>query len=160
MKKIAHFIDMISEKAGIAASYLTIVMMSVISFEVLSRYLFNSPTKWAWLTCKQLFGLFILFAGVYTMSKKAHIRIEIFYIHFSPKLKFISRMISLALFAFFMGCLIHQSSWMALGSLAVREKATGVFPMPLYPLKLLIPLVSILFLLEGIVVFSKKYKNK
>lgn len=159
MEKIANFIDMISEKAGIAASYLTMVMMTIISFEVLSRYLFNSPTKWAWLTCKQLFGLFILFAGVYAMSKKAHIRIEIFYTHFSPKVKFISKMISLAFFAFFMGCLIYQGTWMALESLAVREKATGVFPMPLYPLKLVIPLVSILFLLEGIVIFSRK-KNK
>lgn len=159
MKKIANFIDMISEKAGLAFSYLTLVMMSIISFEVLSRYLFNSPTKWAWLTCKQLFGLFILFAGVYAMAKKAHIRIEIFYIHFSPKIKFISKMISLAFFAFFMVCLIHQGSWMAFESLAVREKATGLFPMPLYPLKLLIPLVAILFLLEGIVIFTKKNKD-
>ena len=159
MKKIAYFINMISEKAGVAASYLTMVMMTIISFEVLSRYLFNSPTKWAWLTCKQLFGLFILFAGVYTMSQKAHIRIEILYDRFSPRMKFISKMISMFLFAFFIGCLIHQGSWMALESLAVREKATGVFPMPLYPLKLLIPIVSILFLLEGIVVFSKKNKK-
>ena len=156
MKKIANFIDLISDKAGIAASYLTMVMMTIISYEVLSRYLFNSPTKWAWLTCKQLFGLFILIAGVYTMSKKAHIRIEIFYSHFSKKTKFLSKMISLAFFAFFIGCLIHQGTWMALESLAVREKATGVFPMPLYPLKLLIPLISILFLLEGIVIFSRK----
>lgn len=156
MKKIANLIDMISEKAGITTSYLTMAMMAIISYEVLSRYLFNSPTKWAWLTCKQLFGLFILFAGVYTMFKRAHIRIEIFYDRFSPRMKFISRMISMLLFAFFIGCLIHQSSWMALESLAVREKATGVFPMPLYPLKLLIPIISCLFLLEGIVVFSKK----
>lgn len=156
MKKIANFIHMISVKAGEAASFLTMVMMSIISYEVLSRYLFNSPTKWAWLTNKQLFGVFILFAGVYTMSKNGHIRIEIFYDHFSPTLKFISRMISLLLFAFFMGCLIYQSSWMALESLAVKERATGLFHMPLYPLKLLIPLVSCFFLLEGIVIFLKK----
>ena len=107
MKKIAAFIHMISNKAGEAASFLTMFMMSIISYEVLSRYLFNSPTKWAWLTNKQLFGVFILFAGVYTMSKRGHIRIEMLYDHFSPRVKFISRMISLVLFVFFIGCLIY-----------------------------------------------------
>jgi TRAP-type mannitol/chloroaromatic compound transport system permease small subunit len=147
---------MISNKAGEGASFLTMFMMSIISYEVLSRYLFNSPTKWAWLTNKQLFGVFILFAGVYAMSKRAHIRIEMLYDHFSPRLKFISRMISLVLFVFFIGCLIYQSSWMGLESFAVKEKATGLFKMPLYPLKLLIPLVSFLFLLEGIIIFLKR----
>ncbi len=156
MKKIADFIHMISVKAGEGAGFLTMAMMSIISYEVLSRYLFNSPTKWAWLTNKQLFGVFILFAGVYTMSRSGHIRIEIFYDHFSPKLKYISRMISMVLFAFFMGCLIYQSSWMGLESFAVREGATGLFHIPLYPLKLLIPLVSCLFLLEGIIIFLRK----
>ena len=147
---------MISTKAGEGASFLTMFMMSIISYEVLSRYVFNSPTKWAWLTNKQLFGVFILFAGVYTMSKRGHIRIEMLYDHFSPRLKFISRMISLVLFAFFIGCLIYQGSWMGLESFAVKEKATGLFKMPLYPLKLLIPIVSFLFLLEGIIIFLKR----
>jgi len=147
---------MISNKAGEVAGFLTMVMMSIISFEVLSRYLFNSPTKWAWLTNKQLFGVFILFAGVYTMSKNGHIRIEMLYDHFSPRMKYISRMISMVLFIVFIGCLIYQGSWMGLESFAVREKATGLFKMPLYPLKLLIPLVSFLFLLEGIIIFLKR----
>jgi TRAP-type mannitol/chloroaromatic compound transport system permease small subunit len=40
-----------------------------------------------------LFGVFILFAGVYTLYKGEHIRIEIFYDHFPPRIKTIARWI-------------------------------------------------------------------
>lgn len=153
MKKLFKGIHIFSQKAGRIVSFLPLIMMCIISYEVLGRYLFGNPTKWAWLTNKQIFGAFILFAGVYTMSETAHIRIEIFYDRFSPKMKFIARVVGLLFFVFFMVCLIWQGAWMGLESLAVKEKATGFFPMPIYPLKLLIPIVSCLFLLEGIAVF-------
>jgi TRAP-type mannitol/chloroaromatic compound transport system permease small subunit len=44
---------------------------------------------------------------------------------------------------------------MGWNSLMAREKLTGAFPIPLYPLKLLIPIAAFLFLLEGIAVFSR-----
>jgi TRAP-type mannitol/chloroaromatic compound transport system permease small subunit len=153
VKRLFKGIHIVSQKAGNIVSFLPLIMMSIISYEVLGRYLFGNPTKWAWLTNKQIFGVFILFAGVYTLSETAHIRIEIFYDRFSPKMKLFARIISLLLFVFFFVCLIWQGAWMGLESLAVKEKATGFFPMPLYPLKLLIPIVSCLFLLEGIALF-------
>jgi TRAP-type mannitol/chloroaromatic compound transport system permease small subunit len=162
LKKVKHifnWIHIFSEKAGRVASLLTLLMMGIITYEVLGRYLFGNPTKWAWLTNKQIFGIYILFAGIYTLSQGAHIRIEMFYDRFPPKIKFIAKMIALLLFFVFIGCLIWQGAWMGLDSLAVREKATGIFPMPIYPLKLLIPIVTFLFLLEGIAVFILgKYK--
>lgn len=153
MKKLFEGIHRFSQKATKIVSFLPLIMMLIISYEVLGRYLLGNPTKWAWLTNKQIFGFFILFAGVYTMSEAAHIRIEIFYDRFSPKVKLVARVIALLFFVFFMVCLIWQGTWMGLESLAVKEKATGLFPMPLYPLKLLIPIVSCLFLLEGIAIF-------
>jgi len=135
---------------------LTLVMMGIITYEVLSRYLFDSPSRWAWLTNKQIFGIYILFAGIYTLSQGGHIRIEMVYVSFSARLKSFARMVALALFVVFTGCLIWQSIWMGLESLAVRETAYGVFRMPLYPLKLLIPIAAFLFLLEGIAMFVLK----
>ena len=153
MKTLLSSIHTASRKLGKAVGFLPIIMMLIITYEVFRRYALGNPTKWAWLTNKQLFGVFVLLAGIYTMSQAAHIRIEIFYERFSPKMKMISRVISLLFFMFFMGCLIWQGAWMGLEALSVKEKATGFFAMPLYPLKLLIPIVSFFFLLEGIALF-------
>jgi TRAP-type mannitol/chloroaromatic compound transport system permease small subunit len=57
-----------------------------------------------------------------------------------------------------MGVLVWQGSWMGWNSLMMREKLAGAFRMPLYPFKILIPVGAFLFLLQGIVVLSKREK--
>lgn len=153
---IFNVIEAISEKTSKAVSLLIFLIMVITTVEVVGRYVFNYPTSWAWPLNRQLFGVFILFAGIYTMSKEDHIKVEIFYDHFPPKMKKTARWIAMAAFLCFMVALVLQGSRMGWNSLIVREKLTGAFPIPLYPLKLLIPIAAFLFLLEGIVVFSRK----
>lgn len=156
VKSIFDVVEAISEKAGKIASYLVVFMMAITALDVVARYVFNNPLLWGWLLNRQLFGVFILFAGVYTLSKGGHIRIEILYDHFPPRVKLIARLIALAAFISFMGVLVWQGSWMGWNSLMMGEKAPGAFRIPLYPLKLLIPVVAFLFFLEGIIVFSRR----
>lgn len=156
IKVLFNLVDTITEKIGKPASLLVFIMMLITTTEVVGRYVFNHPTIWAWPLNRQIFGLFILAAGAYTMSKGEHIRIEILYDHFPRKIKFIARMITLACFIIFMGVLLWQTSWMGWNSLMMGEKLAGAFRMPLYPFKLLIPIGVFLFLIQGIVVFTKR----
>jgi len=156
VKAIFDVIEAISEKGGRVASYLVVLMMAITALDVVARYVFNNPLLWGWLLNRQLFGVFILFAGVYTMSKGGHIRIEILYDHFPPKVRSIARLIAVAAFICFMGVLVWQGSWMGWNSLRMRELAPGAFRIPIFPLKLLVPVVAFLFLLEGIVFFSRR----
>ena len=97
-----------------------------------------------------------MFAGIYAMHKGNHIRVEILYDLFTPKLKSIARWIGLVCFLIFIIALILQGSRMAWMSLMVKEKLSGAFRIPVYPLKILIPITAFLFLLEGIVVFTRR----
>jgi len=150
-----RFIDRVSQKSGRVACLLIFVMMVITTVEVVARYAFNHPTLWVWPINRQLFGIFILFAGIYTMSKEDHIRVEILYDHFPPRMKRIARYFAMTCFFCFLVALILQGAKMGWNSLIVKEKLTGAFPIPLYPLKMLIPVAALLFLLEGIAVFSR-----
>ena len=153
--KIADWIDRTSERAGQTFCYLVFVIMVITTIDVLARYAFNRPLLWGWLLNRQLFGVFILFAGVYAMCKRVHIRIEILYDYFPPRMKLVAKIIALACFILFMGVLVWQAAWMGLNSLSMMEKASGAFRIPLYPFKLLIAVIAFLFLLEGIVILSR-----
>ena len=155
IKSFFNLIDMISGKIGDGVSILIIVIMFFTTIEVVLRYVFNSPTIWVWPLSRQIFGVYILCAGIYTMSKNAHIKIEVIYNLFPKKLKLIANIISLVSFICFMGVLIWQGAWMGQNSLAAHETAHGAFRIPLYPLKMLIPLAALLFFLEGIYILSK-----
>ncbi len=152
----SDLISRITEAISKPASLLVFIMMLITSTEVIGRYVFNSPTTWAWPLNRQIFGVFILIAGAYAMSKREHIRIEILYDLFPPKIKMIARGIALASFVIFMGVLVWQGSWMGWNSLMMKEKLAGAFRMPLYPFKILIPVGALLFLLQGIAVFFRR----
>ena len=151
-----NLISRITEAISKPASFLVFIMMLITSTEVIGRYVFNHPTTWAWPLNRQIFGVFILVAGAYAMSKREHIRIEILYDLFPPKIKRVARGIALASFVIFMGVLVWQASWMGWNSLMNNEKLAGAFRMPLYPFKILIPIGAFLFLLQGIAVFFRR----
>jgi TRAP-type mannitol/chloroaromatic compound transport system permease small subunit len=155
IKLIFSLIEAFTQKTSRYACLLVFVMMVTTVWEVVARYVFNNPTTWVWPVNRQLFGLFILFAGVYTTFKGGHIKIEIFYDHFPSKMKYISRLIALAALICFMGVLVWQASWMGWNAWMVRELSAGAFRIPLYPFKMLIPVFAFLFLLQGIAFFFK-----
>ena len=157
-KSFFDWIDAVANRAGKITCYLVFIIMVITTVDVIARYAFNKPLLWGWLMNRQLFGVFILFAGVYTLLKGEHIRIEILYDHFPRRLKTIARWISLLAFVAFMGVLVWQSAWMGWNSFMMKEKAAGAFRIPWYPFKLLIPTVAFLFLLEGISAFRRKGK--
>jgi TRAP-type mannitol/chloroaromatic compound transport system permease small subunit len=155
-QRFCNIVDGISEKTGKLASYIIFIIMAFTATEVISRYVFNNPTMWVWPLNRQLFGLFILFAGVYATLKKEHIRIEILYDYLPAKLKLMSRIIGLLAFTSFIGVLIWQGTWMGWNSFNMSEKAAGAFRIPLWPLKILVPVVCCLFFLQGIVAFLRR----
>ena len=154
-KSFFDCIDVIAEKAAKITCYLVFVIMLITTADVVARYVFNRPLVWGWLLNRQLFGVFILFAGVYTLFKGEHIRIEILYDHFPRGLKTIAKWVGLLAFIAFIGVLVWQGAWMGWNSLMMNEKAAGAFRIPWYPFKLLIPAVALLFLLEGIAAFRR-----
>jgi len=153
--RIFNWIDAIAEKSGKIFCYLVFIIMLITALDVVARYVFNHPLLWGWVLNRQLFGVFILFAGVYALHTGGHISIEIFYDRFSNRTKTIARWIGLGAFLAFVGVLLWQTTWMGLNSLQMKERAAGAFRIPLYPFKLLIPLVVLLFLLVGISAFRR-----
>jgi TRAP-type mannitol/chloroaromatic compound transport system permease small subunit len=160
VRRFLGLVDVVSEKSGRAVSLLIVVMMAIMVIEVVARYAFGRPIPWAWPINGQLFGVFILFGGVYTLLKGGHVRVEMLYNRFPPKMKSLARLIALACFLIFMGVLVWQGVVMARLSIMSWEHTPGVFRMPLYPFKTLIPIVAFLFLLEGIADFLQEEKNR
>jgi TRAP-type mannitol/chloroaromatic compound transport system permease small subunit len=156
MNTFPERIKRIIEMIGKACSLLILVIMAIVTYEVASRYLFNAPTSWAWLVNKQLFGIFVLVGGSYALIHKSHIQIEMLYEHYSPFMKNIVRWLTLLAALCFLGALLWKSSVMGLDAWQYRELATGVCKLPLYPLKMFMPVSVALFILGCIAVYGRK----
>ncbi|MFC1863548.1 TRAP transporter small permease subunit [Thermodesulfobacteriota bacterium] len=159
MKLFSKIMDTVTEKIGGAISLLALPIMLIIAFEVVSRYFFNHPTRWAWLTATHLFGVLALFGGAYALLHGRHIRVEILYERFGSRMKILSQVLTIICFLIFLGLLTLQGYEMAEMSINSKEAIRGIIKFPVYPLKTLIPVASFLFLLQGLAMIVKRKKK-
>ena len=61
------------------AMWLSATIVAVMMFEVISRYVFEAPTLWANESSLWMAGFVYLFAGLYAMRERGHIRVTVVY---------------------------------------------------------------------------------
>ncbi|MCY0094787.1 TRAP transporter small permease subunit [Hoeflea ulvae] len=73
------FFDVVSLICSRMAMIATAVLVLVMFYEVVSRYVFLKPTLWANELSLWIAGFIFLFAGLYAMQQRSHIRIYVVY---------------------------------------------------------------------------------
>ena len=151
MKKFFKFIDRMNELIGKAISYLILVLVGVIVYEIFVRYILNSPTIWAHEISQMVYGAYVILLGGYLQQRNGHVNVDILYQRFKPRTRAIINLFTWLLFFAFCGVILVKGGEMAWDSFLYRETDSTVFAPPIYPLKMLIPLGALLLLLQGLV---------
>lgn len=153
MQKILFFIDRVSTWVGQAFAWLILVLTLQVSWEVFSRYVLNQPNAWAFDLMIMMYGIVFMMAGAYTLAKDGHVRGDVLYGFFPPRLQ---AGLDLALyFLFFIPgivALVWAGYTYAAESWAINEHSTlTANGPPLYWFKTTIPIAGILLLAQGFV---------
>ena len=152
MQKILLFVDKLSTLAGHCFAWTIVVLTGLISWEVFSRYVLNTPHAWVLDAQIMLYGAMFMMAGAYTLAKSGHVRGDVLYGFFAPRTQ---AAIDLTLYLVFFLPGIFALSYAGLiyanESLAIREQTFSPDPLPLYPFKFIIPLAGFGLLLQGVV---------
>lgn len=111
------------DRVTIAISRVTMLLFGIIVvatfYEVVMRYLFGSPTIWANELSLMVAGIGYLFAGVYAMQRREHIRITPLYDLAPPALKRVFDALALfCILAFAVGMVVGgwTSAWRSLST--------------------------------------------
>jgi TRAP-type mannitol/chloroaromatic compound transport system permease small subunit len=153
MQKLLLTIDRISTFVGHAFSWLIVSLTFMITWEVVSRYAFDNPHPWAFDVMSMMYGSVFMMAGAYTLSKNGHVRGDVLYGFFSPR---VQASIDLTLYFLFFIPGVFALAWagynFASESWAINEHSnvTANGP-PVYPFKTILPLAGAFLLLQGVV---------
>jgi TRAP-type mannitol/chloroaromatic compound transport system permease small subunit len=148
-----RWIEVLSEYTGRFASYLILTLVVVVCFDVLMRYLFNSPTTWAYDAALHLYSISFLVGGAWVLKMKAHIKVDVLYNMFSPRARAVINLICYLLLLFPL-CyfLLKDGSVYAFTSWKLGEVSrSSPLHEPVWPLKAFIPISFLLLWLQGIV---------
>jgi TRAP-type mannitol/chloroaromatic compound transport system permease small subunit len=152
MQRLLLAVDRVSTFLGQAFAWLIVALTLVICYEVFSRYLLNSPTRWVFDTSYILYGTLFMMAGAYTLAKNGHVRGDVLYGFFPPR---VQAGLDLALYLVFfvpgVVALCYAGYQFAEESWAIREHSSlSADGPPVYPFKTIIPIAGALLLLQGL----------
>jgi TRAP-type mannitol/chloroaromatic compound transport system permease small subunit len=153
MQKLLLTVDKISTFVGHFFSWLILTLTLLITWEVFSRYALNTPHDWAFDGMIMMYGTLFMMAGAYTLAKNAHVRGDVLYGFFPPRLQ---ASIDLTLYFVFFLPGVVALCWAGFNyageSWAIWERSgiTSAGP-PIYPFKTVIPVAGGFLLLQGIV---------
>ena len=126
------------------------VIVPVMLYEVVSRYLFNSPTTWGMELAVLLFGPYFLLGGPYLIHIGGHVNLDIMRRRLSPKNgRYLDSFNYLIIIAF-CTILITYSTPLALQAFEYKETTFSAWNPPLWPYKFAVPIASTLLGLQTI----------
>jgi TRAP-type mannitol/chloroaromatic compound transport system permease small subunit len=157
LSSVIKAIDSISTWSGKLVAWLIIPNVIALVYEVIARYILESPTIWSYEVTYFLYGTHFLLGAAYTLSIKAHIRIDVLHMHLPQRAKAIVDVLGYLLIFFpVMIVLIYAGTEFTIQSWEMGEKS-GLSPWrpPLFPYKAVL-VVSFFFLfLQGIAEFLR-----
>jgi TRAP-type mannitol/chloroaromatic compound transport system permease small subunit len=151
MQRLLFTIDKLSTFVGQVFSWLIVGLTALISWEVFSRYVLSNPHAWAFDVMIMQYGTLFMMAGAYTLSKNGHVRGDVLYGFFPPRLQ---AGLDLTLYILFFIPGVVALCWAgyryAGESWAINEHSniTAEGP-PIYPFKTVIPVAGVFLLIQG-----------
>jgi TRAP-type mannitol/chloroaromatic compound transport system permease small subunit len=152
MHAFLYFVDRLTMWTGKAFSWCVVVLTLGVSYDIFVRKVFGAPTVWAYDFGYIMYGALFMMAGAYTLSRDGHVRCDVIYRLFPPR---VQAALDLTLFVifFFPGvlALVYIGVHFARLSWSYNEVSTfSPANIPIYPSKTLIPIAGVLLVLQGI----------
>ncbi len=134
----------------IAAAALMAVIVPVMMYEVISRYVFHQPTVWGMELAVLLFGPYFLLGGPYLLHLGGHVNMDLFRSRMSARTGRIVDIANQLIILFFCGVLLYYATPLALQAMAYGETTFSAWNPPLWPYKLAVPIAVLLLGLQSL----------
>jgi TRAP-type mannitol/chloroaromatic compound transport system permease small subunit len=148
---IIKAIDSLNEVVGRTVSVVAILFAGIIIFDVVMRYVFNAPTRWAFDVTKQLYGFYFVMLGGYALRHQSHVRVDLVTERFAPLTRRWVEVAGYLIFFFPFAWVFMTRSWdFGMTSWNQGETTYGSVQLPVYPIKLAMAVAAGLLFLQGI----------
>jgi len=146
-----RYVSWFNAKAGEFVAFWSIIAVFAYYYEVIARYVFNSPTNWAHEGMFLMFGMQYLIAGGFCLRENAHVRVDVIYTHLSERQRAIADLVT-SVFFFIFTVTLMVTGWIFFhDALRIQEVSFTEWGIQYYPIKFALPLGAFLLLMQGVV---------
>ncbi|SDL98642.1 TRAP-type mannitol/chloroaromatic compound transport system, small permease component [Catalinimonas alkaloidigena] len=157
--RLVRAIDALNEWVGRAVSWGNTLLVLVICYDVLMRYVFNRSQVAIMEIEWHLFAVVFLLGAAYAFKHDRHVRVDVFYANFSAKRKALINVLGILLFLIPFCWIVIRSGWeFTSNSLKIGERSPDPGGLPArYLIKSAIPLGFLLLLLQACAELIKSF---
>lgn len=152
MQTLLLGIDRLSRLLGHLFAWCIVALTLIVSWEVAARRLYGTPHAWVFDAAYMLYGTLFMMAGAYALATGAHVRGDVLYGFFPPRVQAsLDLLLYLVFFVPGVVALCYAGWSFAAESFAIGEHSSiSADGPPIYPFKAVIPLAGATLLLQGL----------
>ncbi len=144
-----RWISRLNGFAGEFVAYWSVIAVFVYYYEVIARYVFNSPTNWAHEAMFLMFGMQYLIAGGFCLRESAHVRVDVIYVHIPKRMKAILDVVTSTFFFLFVVTLLVTGWIFFHDAFSIKEVSFTEWGIQYWPIKFALPLGAALLMVQG-----------
>jgi len=148
--RLTDAIEWVNIKAGEFVAFWAVISVFVYYYEVIARFVFNSPTNWVHESMFLMYGMQYMLAGAFAYQCDQHVRVDVFYVKFSPRGKAIADIFTSVFFFIFILTMLWTGSKFALDAINNMEVSFTEWGVQYWPVKMMIPIGAALMALQGL----------
>ncbi len=153
--KFSDLIETIDTKIGYYVAYWAVISVFGYYYEVVARFVFNSPTNWVHESMFLMYGMQYMLAGAFAYREDQHVRVDVLYVKLSPRGKAICDIVTSLFFFIFVGTMLWTTAKFASDSIGFGERSFTEWQVQYWPVKLMMPIGAALLFLQGVAKLAK-----
>lgn len=138
-----------------ATIWLMAIVVPVMLYEVVARYVFNAPTVWGMELAVLLFGPYFLLGGPYLLHLRGHVSLDVARQRLSPRINRWLDLLNFPVIIAFCLILLFFSVPAALSSFEYRETSFSAWNPQIWWTKAAVPVALALMLLQALAEFAR-----
>jgi len=151
----ARYIESVNNWLGRTVRWAILVILGVALIEIVSRYVFNSPTAWSLELQAFVWGFYFIIGSAWVLLRDEHVRMDALYHRWSPRRRAIFDVATFPLVAVYVIIYIRGGIDTALFSLRWGEISYSRWAPPLAPIKIIMVVGAVLLLLQAIAILIR-----
>ncbi len=148
--RFTDVIERIDTAVGQYVAFWALIAVFGYYYEVMARFVFNSPTNWLHESMFLMFGMQYMLCGAYAYKEDQHVRVDVFYSKFSAKGKAAADIFTSVFFFIFAITMLWTTIRFAMDSISQNEHSFTEWGIQYWPIKLTMPIGAGLLVLQGV----------
>ncbi|WP_411826719.1 TRAP transporter small permease subunit [Luteolibacter sp. AS25] len=147
------WVTRINKVIGHIAMYSLFVMMAILSYGVFTNVIIKSPAIWVMEMAQFSMAAYYLLGGGFTLQQGAHVRMDVVYDRFSPRVKSIIDSVTGIFLLFYLVILVYGGISSTQYALEYSQKNYSAWGPPMAPIKIIMTTGMTLMLLQAIAIW-------